>query len=141
MWYSLLNLIFFYDEKITNQQNCHLKRPHQEEVEVHHKKKKIIANFYTLILIYLFIYECLPRIVSSALMNCYQWGSCLPCETPTKEPLYDNKIFEKKIYMFYMLFPNYLFLPCAFPFCQKCYISNKHPFLGGWGDIERGASI
>ena len=37
--------------------------------------------------IYLFIYECLPRIASSILMNCYQWGSCLPCETPTKEPM------------------------------------------------------
>ena len=33
----------------------------------------------------LFIYHYLPRI-SSVLLNCYQWGSCLPCETPTKEP-------------------------------------------------------
>ena len=34
--------------------------------------------------IYLFIYECLPRIASSVL-NWYQ--SCLPWETPTGEPM------------------------------------------------------
>ena len=28
----------------------------------------------------------LPRIVSSILVNCYQWGSCVPCEKYTKEP-------------------------------------------------------
>ena len=34
-----------------------------------------------------FIREFLTRIVSSILMNCYQWGSCLLCETPTNEPM------------------------------------------------------
>ena len=32
----------------------------------------------------IFIYEYLPRIASSILMKCYQWGSCFPCETTTK---------------------------------------------------------
>ena len=32
-----------------------------------------------------FIY--LPGIASSILVNCYQWGSCLPFETPTKAPM------------------------------------------------------
>ena len=29
--------------------------------------------------------ECLPREASSMLVNCYQWGSWLPCETLTKK--------------------------------------------------------
>ena len=33
------------------------------------------------------IYDYLPRTASSVLLNCYQWGSCLPCETPTKRSL------------------------------------------------------
>ena len=33
-----------------------------------------------------FIYYYLLSIASSMLLNCYQWGSCLPCDTPTKEP-------------------------------------------------------
>ena len=41
---------------------------------------------YLLNVSYLLIYECLPRI-SWILMNCYQWGSCLLCEKPTKEPM------------------------------------------------------
>ena len=36
---------------------------------------------------FIFIYESLPRIASSILMNCYQWGSYLLFETPTKEPM------------------------------------------------------
>ena len=73
-------------------------------LEVHHKKKKIIANFHT---------------------------------------LYDDKIFEKTIYIYIyvicdMLFLNRLFFPCSlFPFCWKCNISNKRPFLGG-GVNKRG---
>ena len=33
------------------------------------------------------VYEFLTKIVSSILMNCHQRGSCLPCETSTKEPM------------------------------------------------------
>ena len=35
----------------------------------------------------LFMHACLPGIASSILMNCYQWGSCLSCETTTKDPI------------------------------------------------------
>ena len=43
---------------------------------------------FSFISVYLFIFiECLPRIASLILMNCYQWGSCLPCETPENEAM------------------------------------------------------
>ena len=58
-----------------------LKCPITELVLVLYEKESLLIYLF----IYLFIYECLPRIASSALMNCYQWVSCLPCETPTKE--------------------------------------------------------
>ena len=42
-------------------------------------------NFETSFAIFFyFIYYSLPRIASSVLLNCYQWGSCLPCEIPIK---------------------------------------------------------
>ena len=36
---------------------------------------------------FLFIFECLPRIATSIVMNCYQWGSYFPCKTLIKEPI------------------------------------------------------
>ena len=36
---------------------------------------------------YLFIYEFLPKIASSIMVNCYQRGSCLSWKTPTNEPM------------------------------------------------------
>ena len=48
------------------------------------QKVRFLSKTYYLF-IYLFIYY-LPRIASSVILNCYQWGSYLPCETATKEP-------------------------------------------------------
>ena len=31
--------------------------------------------------------DVLPRTASLILMNCYQGGSCLPCEAPSKKPI------------------------------------------------------
>ena len=39
------------------------------------------------IFIHLFFMNDLPRIASSILMNCYQWGTCLSWKTPSKEPM------------------------------------------------------
>ena len=35
----------------------------------------------------LFMHACLPGIAPLILINCYQWGSCLSCETTTKDPM------------------------------------------------------
>ena len=45
------------------------------------------VKLFIFFFIYLFIYECLPMIVSSILISCYRLGFSLHCETPTKEPM------------------------------------------------------
>ena len=69
--------------------SCILILNETELIEIDYCYFNIFCYFRMKILylfIYLFIYHYLPRIASSILLNCYQWGSCLPCETPTKEP-------------------------------------------------------
>ena len=49
-------------------------------------------------IIYLFIYHYLTKIASSILLKCYQWGSCLSRETPTKEPCRINNFHHRRPY-------------------------------------------
>ena len=69
------------------------------------------CHFY---LFYFFISLLLmtQNIASSILLNCYQWGSCIPCETHTREPcrISSDCVLEWVLAIYYDTFSVTFFL-------------------------------